>query len=191
VTLYRQRVLVEMQALLAGEAPFGRALDFGAGDGWFAKQLRESGLLNDLVCVDVQERSQQLVRSLLYDGRRLPFEDRVFDLAYSVDVLHHCLDPRDSLKDLLRCTKRHFLLKDHTFSTRLGWLTLCALDEIGNRRFGVPSRYRYQRDWEWLAFIRDEGFELKRLVHPVHCHSGLLGRATNSLQFLALFTRMD
>ena len=33
------------------------------------------------------------------------------------------------------------------------------------------------------------GFELERMVHPARCHTGLLGRATNRLQFVALWRR--
>jgi hypothetical protein len=106
-----------------------------------------------------------------------------------VDVLHHCADPGASLAELLRVARGWLLLKDHTHRGPGQRLTLALLDEIGNRRFGVPSLYRYQRGWEWLPAIERAGFALERMVHPAPCHTGLLGRATNRLQFVALWRR--
>lgn len=178
-----------IRGILASHAPFPAALDFGSGDGWFARQMLDEKLASEVVAVDVRRRRRAFVEPLVYDGERLPFPDRAFDLAYSIDVLHHCPDPRRSLRELLRCTGSCLLLKDHTYGGGAGWLALSIMDEIGNRRFGVPSRYRYQRDWEWNAVIEEAGFMLDRLVHPAACHVGLLGRATNHLQYLALWRR--
>jgi|HubBroStandDraft_3_1064219.scaffolds.fasta_scaffold29335_1 SAM-dependent methyltransferase len=186
---YRGNIVALLDRLLAPLAPVERALDFGSGDGWFARELQRRGLAREVVAVDVQRRADAHVEPHLYDGRRLPFEDRAFPLTYALDVLHHCPDPRASLRDLLRCTGRYFALKDHTYRTPLGRLTLCLFDELGNRRFGVPSLYHYQRSWTWSPWIAAEGFEPLATLHPAPCHDGLLGQATNHLQFLALWRR--
>lgn len=186
---YRQRILPMLLDLLRERAPVERALDFGSGDGWFAKHMRESGLVCDLVPVDVQARPNPVVSAQIYDGSRLPFADRSFDLAYSVDVLHHCPDPAASLRDVARCTNRLLLLKDHTWNTRAGKWALALLDELGNRKFGIPCLYRYQHRWEWFRVIEEEGFRLIRKIHPAVCHTGLMGRLTNPLQFAALWER--
>jgi SAM-dependent methyltransferase len=188
---YRANILEMMGRMLAPYAPLPRGLDFGSGDGWFASEMKRRGLAREVVAVDVQRRAASLVEPLLYDGRQLPFADRSFPLTYSIDALHHCPDPRASLRDLLRCTGRYFAIKDHTYRSVLGRLTLCAFDEIGNRRFGVPSLYRYQRAWSWSAWIAGEGFEPVALLHPAPCHDGLLGRASNHLQFVALWRRVE
>jgi SAM-dependent methyltransferase len=188
---YRQRTLPMLLNLLRERAPAGRTLDFGSGDGWFARQMRGSGLIDEVVPVDVQARKNSFVQPQLYDGKRLPFADRSFDLVYSVDVLHHCPDPAASLRDLVRCSNRLVLLKDHTWRTRLGKFTLALLDEIGNRKFGIPCLYRYQRRWEWFDVIQSEGFRLVQSTHPAECHTGLLGRMTNALQFAALWERIS
>jgi SAM-dependent methyltransferase len=186
---YRRRVLPLLLDLLRERAPVGRALDFGSGDGWFAQELRASGLVREVIPVDVKRREQVVTEPLLYDGRALPFPDRSFDLVYSVDVLHHCPDPEASLRDLVRCSNRLLLLKDHTWRTRLGKLGLAVLDELGNRKFGIPCLYRYQHCWDWFRTIEAAGFRLVTLIHPAPCHVGLLGRLTNPLQFAALWER--
>ncbi|HEY1860439.1 MAG TPA: methyltransferase domain-containing protein [Gemmataceae bacterium] len=186
---YRCRILEMFRTLLKPHAPLARWLDFGGGDGWFGSSLKEAGLAQEVVPVDVQARQRTFTEVALYDGKRLPFPDRSFDLVSSIDVLHHCPSPGDSLTDALRCTNRFFLLKDHTYRGVTGKLTLCLLDEIGNRRFGIPSLFHYQRGFEWSPLIEQAGFVLRQLVHPAACHTGLLGRATNRLQFVSLWER--
>src|SRR5262245_54017513 len=147
MNLYRKNVYELIRPLLTGRS-IRRALDFGSGDGWLASAMRGHGLVSDVIAVDVQRRRNCAGAPAIYDGHRLPFEDLAFELAYAFDVLHHCADPRDNLRDLCRCAARYVLLKDHTYQTAVDWACLSVLDELGNRRFGVRSVYRYQRDWE-------------------------------------------
>jgi SAM-dependent methyltransferase len=189
VNPYRRRIFDLARELLVPHGPFARALDFGSGDGWFAASFQAARITTEVVPVDVLHRRRTLVAPRLYDGGRLPFADASFDLVYAVDVLHHCPDPAASLAELLRVAGGWLLLKDHTCGGPPQRWTLALLDEIGNRRFGVPSPHRYQRGWEWLPAIERAGFELERMVHPARCHTGLLGRATNRLQFVALWRR--
>ena len=191
MSAYRARVFEILTSVLRGHGSVERALDFGAGDGWFAERLEHAGLAREVVAVDVMHRARSLHEVMLYDGSRLPFDDRSFDLAYAVDTLHHCPDPRANLRELARCTRRALLLKDHVHQASAGMAALAVLDEIGNRRFGVPSPRNYQARWEWLPLVADAGFALRTLVHPAVCHRGPLGWATNRLQFVALWTRSD
>jgi 2-polyprenyl-3-methyl-5-hydroxy-6-metoxy-1,4-benzoquinol methylase len=82
-----------IRELLAERGPIGRTLDFGSGDGWFASELRAAGQVGELTAIDVKRRPISIVEPMIYDGGRLPFDDRAFDLIYSVDVLHHCPEP--------------------------------------------------------------------------------------------------
>jgi len=189
VTRYRDRVFALLRDALRPFAPAHRALDFGAGDGWFARAFQDTGLAREVVGVDVQPRARQYIQPVLYDGRHIPFDDRHFDLVTSIDVLHHCPDPRASLIEALRCSSRFFLLKDHTYVTMGGKVALAVLDELGNRRFAVPSPHHYQKGRSWFPWIENEGFALRALVHPAPCHAALLGWMTNRLQFVGLWER--
>lgn len=186
---YRRRILDSFDTLLRPHAPFSRCLDFGAGDGWFAASFLERRLTKDVTAVDVQARPNSFAAVTLYDGVRLPFPERSFDLVSCVDVLHHCPDPRASLEDALRCADRFFLIKDHTFEGPAGRAALAVLDEIGNRRFGIPSPFNYRTRQQWSDWIEDAGFVLRNMVHPARCHEGVLGWATNGLQFIGLWER--
>jgi SAM-dependent methyltransferase len=189
MTLYRERTLQQIESTLRVAGPLSSALDFGSGDGFFCKHLSERGLIRSITPVDVVERSHSFVKPRLYDGKRLPFEDGSFDLCYAVDVVHHCPDPIAALADMARCTRRWLLLKDHNCHGPLGHMALAALDEMGNRRFGIPSPGRYQHDWAWARWLEQQGFERAHWQHPVRSHRGLLGYATNRLQFVGLWRR--
>lgn len=186
---YRRRVLDMFRGVLRPLAPFERSLDYGGGDGWFAWSFQQDGLVRAVTAVDVQQRPHTFAPVTYYDGQRLPYPDRSFDLVSSIDVLHHCPSPRASLTEALRCSGRFFLLKDHTYRGLGGKLTLGLLDEVGNRRFGVPSLYHYQKQWEWFPWIEEAGFVLRQLIYPARCHVGPLGWTTNSFQFIGLWER--
>lgn len=188
MSAYRQRILQSIEAALKPLGPLEAALDFGAGDGFFASHLAARTGLRHITPIDVVERARSFVKPRLYAGDKLPFADGSFDLAYAVDVLHHCPDPLQALADLARCTRRYLLLKDHNHEGRLGGLTLGVLDELGNRRFGIPSPYLYQRHWAWVKWIEAQGFRRLQFVHPMRCHHGVLGW-TNGLQFMGLWER--
>jgi SAM-dependent methyltransferase len=182
-------VLEDIEDLLRPVPRATRALDFGAGDGWFATQLERQRLAERVIATDVKIWAGLVKRPVMFDGLRLPFGDRAFDLTYAIDVLHHCPQPEKALEEVLRCTRKYFLIKDHTYSNRAGWATLCVLDEIGNRRFAVPSPHHYQERWTWDRELEQRGFTLERRMHPERCHVGPLGYLTNSLQFIALWRR--
>lgn len=190
MSTYRDRIWQVMDELLRPLGALDHVLDFGSGDGWFAERVIESGTCNRLVAVDVTRRKHELKPPLIIrPGEPLPFADSTFDCSYAIDVLHHCGDPIASLDELTRVTAGYLLIKDHTYRSLLGRWSLAILDELGNRRFGIPSPRRYQRDCEWDDHLSRLGWQRIRVVHPAPCHTGLLGRATNSLQYVALYRR--
>ena len=187
ITHYRPRILEQLQAAIS-PLDVRRVLDFGCGDGYFSAAIGGLPQVEQLVPVDVVARPNSFVQAQLYDGARLPFDDRSFDLSFAVDVLHHCPDPIRAIDDMARCSSRYLLIKDHTYHTAAGKWVLAILDELGNRRFGIPSPYLYQRDWQWVEHIEARGWKRVELTYPVACHTGPLA-LTNSLQWMGLWER--
>ncbi|WP_341676089.1 class I SAM-dependent methyltransferase [Niveibacterium sp. SC-1] len=186
---YKERTWTSFADLFALAGRQRRVLDFGCGDGWFAQKTREADYCDELVPLDVKRRSKVLVDPVIYTGESLPFQDRQFDLSYAIDVLHHCPRPVYYLDELARVSSRFLLLKDHTYDSVWGRATLQILDELGNRRFGIPSPHNYQRKWGWVEHLLSRGWVERARVHPVRCHEGALGVLTNRLQFASLFER--
>lgn len=185
---YRDNILALAEPCLRS-IEVGPVLDFGCGDGFFATKMPALLRGASITPIDVYRRPNCLVEPIIYDGGVLPFADRQFDLSYAIDVLHHCKDPLVNLRDLMRCTGRYLFLKDHTYSTPAGYAALCVMDELGNRRFSIPSLYHYQKRWSWVELIESSGFRRVSLIESPQVHTGLLGAATNSLQFIGLWER--
>lgn len=189
---YRKRIWSLLSPLLETQPTPTSILDFGCGDGWFASQISSSFPDAKLTAIDVKRRPSVLVDPVIYSpGESLPFPDKNFDFVYAIDVLHHCAPPLRYLEELARVARRFILIKDHTQNNALGYLALAILDELGNRRFGIPSPQHYQRGWQWTELLAERGWKIRTLIHPCKCHTGLLGAMTNHLQYLALFERIE
>src|SRR2546430_14618019 len=93
MSAYKARVLEILASVLRGHGPVERALDFGAGDGWFAERLEQGGLARDVVAVGVMRRARSVHEVMLYDGTHLPLGDRRFDLADALDPPQPCPHP--------------------------------------------------------------------------------------------------
>lgn len=189
ISPYKRATLKLVEGQLAPMPPVPRALDFGSGDGWYGYQLQSSGRVGEVVGVDVKERPDSWIKPQLYGGEKLPFRDREFPLVMAIDVLHHCPNPLDALNELLRCASDWVLIKDHTFRSQLGRLTLMGLDHIGNTLQGIPSIYRYQREFDWFATAEAAGFHRQSLLHPAEVEPRFWGRWTNQLQWIGVWRR--
>ena len=111
-TEVKARLLVQVADRALGPPSQLSALDVGCGPG-----LTDAFLVNDfdsVVGVDVSQqmverarKSNPAVRYVVYDGRRLPFEDGSFDVSFAICVLHH-VEPRERLafaNELVRVTR--------------------------------------------------------------------------------------
>src|SRR3954468_9767922 len=100
----RRQVLGKVRKLL-GEEPgrFGRALEVGAGTGYFSLNLLQEGVIGEAVCTDIspgmlvalETNAQRLgvdVEVRTCEADALPFEDESFDLVLGHAVLHHLPD---------------------------------------------------------------------------------------------------
>jgi ubiquinone/menaquinone biosynthesis C-methylase UbiE len=100
----RRQVLGKAVKLLgARPGPFRRALEIGAGTGYFSLNLMQDGVLGDATCTDISpgmleslERNAAAlgldVDTAACDASELPFEDDSFDLVLGHAVLHHLPD---------------------------------------------------------------------------------------------------
>ena len=82
---------------------YGRALEIGAGTGYFSLNLLRAGVVGEAVATDISpgmldalERSAERlgleVETAICEATKLPFEDASFDLVFGHAVLHHLPD---------------------------------------------------------------------------------------------------
>jgi ubiquinone/menaquinone biosynthesis C-methylase UbiE len=85
------------------DAPFGDALEIGAGTGYFSLNLLQAGLIERATATDISpgmlatlaENASRLgleVKTAAAEAETLPFPDESFDLIFGHAVLHHIPD---------------------------------------------------------------------------------------------------
>jgi 2-polyprenyl-3-methyl-5-hydroxy-6-metoxy-1,4-benzoquinol methylase len=90
-----------------------RVLDLGCGLGGYSRALGERG--HDCYALDVVddyvETARELgVRADVYDGERLPLEDRAVDTVILIEVLEHLADPAALLREAARVARQGVLV---------------------------------------------------------------------------------
>jgi SAM-dependent methyltransferase len=108
------QVLGKLDKLLgARPGPYGRALEIGAGTGYFSLNLMLAGVIGQAVCTDLSpgmlatlERNAARfgldVRTVACDAAALPFPDGSFDLVLGHAVLHHLPDVDHAFREFAR-----------------------------------------------------------------------------------------
>ena len=91
----------------------GRCLDLGCGQGYGTNILASS--IKEVVGVDIDRKtigkaSKEYSRSnchfKLYDGRRLPFSDKTFDVIVSFHVIEHIKDDKKFISEAFRILRK-------------------------------------------------------------------------------------
>jgi SAM-dependent methyltransferase len=103
----------------------GRALDVGCGVGQVVGRLTEAGVRATGVDVSVPSVAACTARGLdavLYEGRRLPFDDATFAVAGAMNVLEHVDDPQGFVGELVRVVRPggHVVLSSPNFFRVIG-----------------------------------------------------------------------
>ncbi len=152
-----------------------RLLDLGAGEGYVGEcAARDTGA--EVTLADVVDFNRSTLPLVMYDGRRLPFEDASFDVTLLVFVLHHAEDPDAVLREARRITRRRVLVVESVYETPWEHRWLEAADRIANRlRSG--GRMRAQEEHlgfrpaaAWAEAAREAGFVVE---HEVQRGNGL------------------
>ena len=109
------QVLRKLGKLVGDELVEGydRALEIGAGTGYFSLNLLQAGVVREATCTDISpgmvttlganaERLGLRVRAVLADAESLPFAAGSFDLVLGHAVLHHLPDLRRAFAEFHR-----------------------------------------------------------------------------------------
>jgi SAM-dependent methyltransferase len=131
-------------------SPQTTMLDFGCGAGERVDALRDKGY--DAVGCDIAlpDGATALLRDIATEPYRLPYDDHVFDLVYSITVFEHVMDYEAALAEIRRVLKPGGM-SVHVFPSRWKPIETHAY---------VPFASRIQSYW-WLhlwalAGIRNE-----------------------------------
>jgi ubiquinone/menaquinone biosynthesis C-methylase UbiE len=113
------QVLGKLRKLLGSELDRGyeRALEIGAGTGYFSLNRLQAGVVREATCTDISpgmvarlsgnaERLGLSVRTARADAESLPFPDSSFDLVLGHAVLHHLPNLRRAFVEFHRVLRR-------------------------------------------------------------------------------------
>ena len=170
--IHRQLVFERRKTVLAqhlaGLLPHGaRVLDIGCGSGEVADavmNIRPDVLIDG---IDVLVRPGTSIEVMEFDGRTIPFPDDSYDVAMTVDVLHHTDDAGALLGEARRVAKHSVLVKDHFRDGFLAEPTLKFMDWIGNAPHGVRLPYNYLSRREWHRLWERLGLPIDAMVDRV------------------------
>lgn len=127
-------------------------LDLGSGPGTLAGLIRKR-LEKNLVLVDVIDFNKSNLPFILYDGRKLPFKNNMFDTVLLVVVLHHCDNPLEVLEEAIRVSRKRIIIieaiylneKEREINKFFDWFTNRI---ILKREINFPYNYFDTPGWE-------------------------------------------
>lgn len=122
-------------------------LDIGSGTGRFSKFLKRMG--HRVRSIDVVDKSEFAdLRTTLFDGKFIPFGNKMFDTSILMFVLHHTDNVKDLLKECIRVTKKRIIIGEDVM--------VCCMDRmLGNIHLGTSPWSRSKN-----GFNTDEGWQL-------------------------------
>lgn len=135
--------------------PTDKIIDIGSGSGDVAFLLKNKGV--DITPVDVDDfHGPRLIKTIIYDGKRLPYPDKSFDKALLLMVLHHTPDPELVFSEAARVAKEIVLIET-SYTSQLSKFFTVITDAMGNLRLEAFWK-SYKSDEEWRKLIKKMGF---------------------------------
>lgn len=98
------------------------------------------------------------VQPTLYDGKRMPFNDKAFNTATILTVLHHTSDPEHILREAQRVAKRIIVIEDIYHSTPHKHATFFMDSLLNFEFFGHP--HSNKKDQEWRDAFKQLGLKI-------------------------------
>jgi SAM-dependent methyltransferase len=177
----RTQVLGKLRKALDGRLrSFDRALELGAGTGYFSLNLLQAGVVSEATCTDISpgmvealERNARAldldVQARVADAEALPFADASFDLVFGHAVLHHLPDLDQAWREI------HRVLAPGGVAVFAG-----EPSRYGDRLANVPKRAASRVAPAWRRLLRarpaaaghqDGGADNHRLESMVDVHA--------------------
>jgi ubiquinone/menaquinone biosynthesis C-methylase UbiE len=136
-----------------------RILDLGGGWGFYNEPFKRRG--HESLILDVVKPGYQKAPVVIYDGGRIPFGDRAFDVTLMATMLHHVPDPESMMAEVRRVTRTKVVVIEDLYHHAIGRLWTIARDRILNMEFlGHPHQFRKHE--EWIQFFRKKDFRLEK-----------------------------
>lgn len=144
-----------------------RVLDFGCGDMLVSDELlRQKKLM--LQAIDVIDIRRVKLPFQPYDGQKIPFPDKSFDVTFASYVLHHTTDIQALVREMIRVTTKRIILLEDVYSNEVE-LTMARVCDYGNmmlsREMNITLNFLSLDQWQQL--FKELGISRVKIT-PIH-----------------------
>ncbi|MDP2741531.1 MAG: methyltransferase domain-containing protein [bacterium] len=124
-----------------------KILDIGAGSCIVCEILQEEGY--ETTPIDVKNFSfAEGIKSIIYDGNKIPFKTDEFNVSLILTVLHHTPSPEKVLEEAKRTSRLIIIIEDiytNTFNKYIAYF----IDSLLNLEFiGCPHTNKNDKEWK-------------------------------------------
>lgn len=116
----RRRTIIIAEEILPCLTGAKTILDFGCGNMLISKYIFEK--LNKKIKItglDVVDLNMTDLNHVLYDGEKIPFKDKQFDVVIAIFALHHTDNPKEMLKECIRVARSKVILAEDIYQNRI------------------------------------------------------------------------
>ena len=126
-----------------------KVLDFGCGTMLVAQHLamQTGAMISGVDVIDINKSTLPMLR---YNGRKLPFADRSYDVTYAAFVFHHIVQSEELIAECMRVTRRTFILLEDIYRNAMELLLLKFLDtsnKLLDWNMSMPFTFQTEREW--------------------------------------------
>jgi ubiquinone/menaquinone biosynthesis C-methylase UbiE len=157
MTIYKRKLAKNIALLLDNNS---KILDVGCDNGSVAKRIMEINPSLKIVGIDIQSRCLSMIPRKMYDGRKIPYPDKSFDIVMAIDVLHHTKDILSLLKEMKRVSKKYILIKDHMIYSFFSRCLISFTDYVANLRYGIRCIFNFLSFKEWDSYFKKAGLRI-------------------------------
>lgn len=139
---------------------FSKVLDCGAGEGAVLAALAAKGAFTELHAIEISDSGLEqiaarklpaLAAAVKFDGYRIPYPDKTFDMAYCSHVLEHVEHPRLLLRELARVSAHQVFEIPLDYNPRVDRDVAHYLG-YGHINIFTPATFKF--------LLQSEGFEI-------------------------------
>ena len=132
-------------------------LELGAGDGLSTNMIIKSlnpkkYIATELSAEGVKKLKRKGIKAIQMDATSLDFKDNSFDVVCCFNTMHHVNNPRKMAQEMLRVTRKYFLLCEaNGLSLPRKLLELTPRNRRANENSYLPSTYKsFFENKKWI-----------------------------------------